>query len=361
METIIFKHTLALGDIVCMTASIRDLAVTYPGKYQIYVRTSCSTLWNYNPHIAGYLGVNNKLDAREIKLGYGRYINEANRSPLHFLTAFHRDMRRQLGLEVPVLKPKGDLYLSPEQKQQSPFNGRYWVVFAGGKLDYPVKIWNWRYCQQVVDDLAEYGIPCVQMGAVGGNHKHYSLKNVVDIRGKTNLRDFLWVIYHADGVLCPITGAMHVAAVFDKPCVVTAGGREHWWWEAYVNVAVDNFGPIASRKVKVPHRYLHTQDLLDCCQRRGCWKNKIHGGKTNPSTWCKYPEKDVSGQLIPRCHQMVTAEMARDAILWYYQTGILPKIDQKYTGMDHEDRFRSENLPYGQPKTDTLPLLPAAV
>ena len=47
--------------------------------------------------------------------------------------------------------------------------------------------------------------------------------------------------YHAQGMLCPVTALMHLAAAAEmkggwpknRPCVVVAGGREPMQWEAY--------------------------------------------------------------------------------------------------------------------------------
>jgi hypothetical protein len=109
--------------------------------------------------------------------------------------------------------------------------------------------------------------------------------------------------------------------------VVLAGGREHWWWEAYVNVTgVENFGAY-SQPVKVPHRFLHTQGLLDCCLDRGCWKNKIlHTQKDKHRSYCKQPVDDDYGQTVPKCMKMITVDHAVEAVMSYYADGTLPAI-----------------------------------
>lgn len=52
----LLTHWRAPGDIVCMTACVRDLALSYPGKYDIHIAGSCPTLWENNPHVTKVWG-----------------------------------------------------------------------------------------------------------------------------------------------------------------------------------------------------------------------------------------------------------------------------------------------------------------
>jgi ADP-heptose:LPS heptosyltransferase len=101
----------------------------------------------------------------------------------------------------------------------------------------------------------------VQTGEQG--HYHPPLRGVVDARGKTTLRQFVRLVYHASGVLCPNTSAMHLAAAVEvksgnpspRPCVVVAGGREPVNWYHYPG-----------------HHAVHTIGKLSCCATGGCWR-----------------------------------------------------------------------------------------
>src|SRR5690606_8645439 len=192
---------------------------------------------------------------------------------LHFTTYFHIDFYKKTGIKVEPLKSKPDLHLSDYEKNTRPISGRYWIVFGGGKSDMTTKHWDYSWYQQVVDGLRPYGLRFVQSGATKPGHTHPPMKNVLNLVGWGWVRQMMWQIYHAEGVICPITCAMHMAAAFDKPCVVIAGGREEPWWEAYVN-DYKAFGDKAD-PVKVPHKYLHTLGQLECCLTKGCWKKKI--------------------------------------------------------------------------------------
>jgi len=327
-EPIVLTHGCAPGDITCLTALPRDISLAYPGRYEIHVATNCKTLWDHNPYIAGNHGKKPE-GMRHIHMNYGRYISEANREKLHFVTAFHRDFEKRNGHPVPCLHAKGDLHLDKWHYENSPFADRYWVLVPGHKSDFTAKAWSAMRWQQLTSKLRVSGLKLVKCGAEHGGNTNPPVDGALDLVGQTNLRDILWIIYHSEGVICPVTCFMHMAAAFDKPCVCIAGGREHWWWEAYVNVSgVENFGPY-SQAVTVPHRYLHTQGLLDCCKTRGCWKNKIlHTQKDKNKSYCKRPVDDGYGQTIPECLDMVTVDHVAEAVMSYYKDGTLPPIGE---------------------------------
>ena len=141
-QQILLTHNLAPGDITAMSACVRDLALTYPGEYEVHVQTSCKTLWEGNPHIAKAHGNTQPAEMQKFKMDYGWAIKQADRNALHFLTAFHRDLSNKLHRHVPVLYPKGDLYLDTWHREHRPVDGRYWYIITGGKSDFTTKVWS---------------------------------------------------------------------------------------------------------------------------------------------------------------------------------------------------------------------------
>ncbi len=315
---LLLTHWRSPGDIVCLTAAIRDLAATYPGRFAIHLGGSCTELWKHNPHIAGAWGTRLPRNMPALSVSYKSHLALANQTRLHFLTAYHRVISDWLNVPIPVLQPHGDLHLSEEERAIPLVEGRYWFFVAGGKADIVTKIWPREFSQRLVELLASKGIALVQGGATFPGHVHPVLTGVQSMVGQTGLRDVLRLIYHAEGVICPVTFAMHVAAAFHKPCVVVAGGREPWWWAAYCNSVDQHFGEDCSQ-VPVPHRFLHTQGLLDCCRDGGCWKTQL----TSEPPWgkqdCVAPITSKQGRLSPACLAAVTPEIVGDAVLSYYQ------------------------------------------
>lgn len=325
------RRGFGLGDAVLVTGLARDLK-TLHGDLDVAVDTNFRPVWDNNPHV-------NVLSARQerkstrtiIAVNYAQAIRESRRgSQRHFLTGLHDDFTRQTGIPVWPTRPSGDLHLT-EAERAPRVRGRYWVVLAGGKDDMTVKLWSAIAYQETVNRLREYGIHCVQAGARERRHRHEPLTNCLDLVGRTaNLRELFSLIYNADGVICGITSAMHIAACFDKPCVVVAGGREEPSFVAYSNAYKDAFGPRCA-PVKVEHRFLHTVGVLSCCAESGCWKKRVVPLDFRDSTprgrarLCLDVVEPAS-QALPRCLHLITPDHVVRAVLSYYEEGMIPPI-----------------------------------
>jgi hypothetical protein len=125
------------------------------------------------------------------------------------------------------------------------------------------------------------------------------------------------LVYNADGVLCPVTFAMHLAAAvgtkpgkpLNRACVVVAGGREPSHWEAYTH-----------------HQYIGTNGALPCCDAGGCWRSRcqtVGDGDEKDSNLCERPVQVAPNLQIPRCMEMITAVDVIRRIEMYYEGGSL--------------------------------------
>jgi hypothetical protein len=266
MEKLVLANIQSPGDVVVLTAAVRDLHLSYPGRFLTDVRTYCPDLWLHNPFITSL-----RLGDPGVRLVPCTYplVQESNRRPVHLLDGFIQELNQQLGVEIRKTVLRGDVYLSDEEKaapsQVQELLGEdlpFWIVSGGGKFDVTVKWWHFRRWQTVVDHFRGK-LLFVQIGEQG--HYHPPLNGVLDLRGKTTLREFVRLIYHARGVLCPITSAMHLAAAVGvnpgnpnpRGCVVVAGGREPLAWFSYPE-----------------HYVLHTIGRLPCCAEAGCWRSR---------------------------------------------------------------------------------------
>ncbi|TXH12277.1 MAG: hypothetical protein E6R03_13230 [Hyphomicrobiaceae bacterium] len=326
-QHLVLAHNRAPGDIVVMTAFVRDLMLTHPDRYIVEVQTSAMDLWRHNPYVTvAKRRPGARPNVKYLQLDYGRGIRDQNYEPVHFLAYFHRDFERKTGVKIPLRLPYPDLHLSAEERNVSPLSGRYWVVLSGGKSDFTAKVWEAARMQRVADQLGALGLGVAQIGSNDSGHWHPPLQgeHVVNLVGRTNLRDMMRLIHHSDGVICGITCAMHMAAALHRPCVVLAGGREAWWWEAYVR---ENKGlaPV-QHELKVPHQFLHTIGLLQCCQNHGCWKNKVVAINSDKSL-CYHPVQRPE-QTVPLCLDMISETHVLEAVMKYYTDQTLPPISQ---------------------------------
>ena len=263
MQKLILVNHQSPGDVVMLTAAVRDLHRCHPDQFLTDVHTGSPELWENNPHVTPMA-----LDDPEARVLECRYplVHTANERPVHFVHGFIDYFNEQLGLSIKPTRLAGDIHLSDEERNgPSPVkkvtgrNAPYWIIVAGGKFDFTIKWWHFRRWQAVVDHFRGR-IQFVQVGA--RHHYHPALKGVLDLRGKTSMRDLIRLVYHTQGVLCPVTLLMHLAAAVEtkpvgpmtRPCVVVAGGREPASWEAYPG-----------------HHFLHTIGRLPCCADGGCW------------------------------------------------------------------------------------------
>jgi ADP-heptose:LPS heptosyltransferase len=314
MKKLILNCGLSPGDIVMLTAAVRDLHRCYPGQFVTDVRTVCPDLWQHNPYVTDLS--DNDPEAEQIDCSYP-LINRCNEAPYHCLHGFIEFLNERLLLAIKPTAFKGDIHLSDREKtwysQVHELTGAdtpFWLVAAGGKYDVTVKWWETRRYQEVVDYFLGK-ILFVQVGDYG--HHHPRLKNVIDLRGKTSLRELIRLVYHAQGVLCPVTGLMHLAAAVEtrrrqavRPCVVLAGGREPVHWEAYPN-----------------HQFISTNGSLSCCLEGGCWKDRsvpLRDGdpRDRPSHLCA----DVRNGL-PHCMDLITPQEVIRRIELYFQGSVL--------------------------------------
>jgi len=314
---LLLRCLLPPGDVLMLTAAVRDLHRAHPGAYRTAVETACPALWENNPLVDT---VTPSWRAERVIDCEYPLIHDSNRRPFHFVHGFAQDLERELGVAIPVGPFRGDVYLSADElRGPSPVvaaghDGPYWVIMAGGKHDFTAKWWDPESYQAVVTRFAAR-LRFVQCGNAGDWHP--PLRGVVDLVGRTSLREFMRVLYHADGVVCPVTFAMHLAAALParpggpalRPCVVIAGGREPPHWEMYP-----------------AHQFLHTVGALDCCATGGCWKSRcqpLGDGAPEDEELCVRPVAAGGGVQIPRCMAMITPARVAEAIDLYYEGGVL--------------------------------------
>jgi len=306
---IILKSGLCPGDILMMTAAIRDLHKSCPNQFITDVRTLYPDIWLNNPYISSLQDSDGEMIEFRCDL-----IHKCNSAPYHYIHAYAQFLESVLNVKIPLTEFRGDIHLSAEEKEMVPqVEGKFWIIVAGGKYDFSSKWWNPYYYQEVVDHF-KGKITFVQVGQLGDFHP--KLKNVIDLIGKTDTRQFLRLVYHSTGIICPVTYAMHAAAAVpfktnSRGCVVIAGAREPVQWEMYPN-----------------HRYLSTNGYLSCSKVSdsnlgGCWCSRCQrvGDKDEKDrvNVCKNPVLVNSRLCIPKCMDMIKPKDVIREIERYYE------------------------------------------
>lgn len=310
---LLLENRQAPGDLLVMSTALRALHQTYPGVYQTYVASTCPAIWFNNPHV---ITDNNTGHAKYFKVGYSAGINTSNQTYGHFASGFTYDIATRVGRPIKLFDLRPHVVLNSEGPLPGLNPNDYWVIMAGGKKDFTAKLWGSSRWQVVVDKSPH--IRWVQAGSRGTNSIQTKLSGVVDLIGKTSFREFLRLVAHSRGVVCHVTSGMHAAAAFNKPCVVVAGGREPWWWEAYNQTTWELNCVTPVPEDFVPHAYLHTIGDLSCCSRGGCWRSGIGEKK---SSNCINVVKEV--ERVPRCLATITPQQVLNAVS-DYESGVYP-------------------------------------
>ena len=302
-----------------LTAAVRDLHECYPGEFLTDVRTPCPALWHHNPYLTSL-----REGAPDVDVIDCHYplVHRSNQTPYHFIHGFIEYLNDRLGLRIQPTAFKGDIHFSEAERawfaQVEQVKGScrpFWLMVSGGKNDFTIKWWSARRYQEVIDHFRDR----IEFVLVGERaHHHPPLDGVVDMRGETDLRQLIRLVYHAQGVLSPVSLLMHLAAAVEvktgmplnRPCVVVAGGREPPHWAAYPH-----------------HQFIHTVGALRCCDHGGCWKSRtvpLGDGdeKDRPEALCV----DVVSDL-PRCMDMITAEDVIRRIESYFDGGSLRYLE----------------------------------
>jgi ADP-heptose:LPS heptosyltransferase len=205
------------------------------------------------------------------------------------------------------------IYLSEEEKQwidqiHEHFTGKkvkFWLINAGIKSDFTLKQWPVEYYNEVVY-FFRGKIQFVQIGSE--QHCHPALKYVINLVGKTNIRELIRLAYHCQGGVGPITFLQHICSAFEKPYIALLGGREPVHWTQY---------PLQTT--------LHTIGKLPCCRTRACWKSRVialKDGKEQDQSLCELP---VLGMQRPvgKCMAVIRPIEVIRAIEMHYEGGAL--------------------------------------
>ena len=295
------KETQSPGDILMLTSTVRDLRKSHP-DYRINCRTSAQELWQNNPYLD--LSVTEQNADKVLEMHYP-LINSSTRGAYHFIHGFRKYAEEQLGIRIPAGDFCVDVHMT-RQEMNDPYilnilgddKRKTWLVDAGGKPDFTCKVWEFARFQEVVNRTSDR-IRWIQIGA--GNHMHKPLENVVNLVGKTTHRQLISLMYRSDGVLTPVSYPAHLSTMQwhnhvgeHRPCVVIAGGREPQQWECYGT-----------------HQFIHLCGILDCCRRGACWKSrivKLNDGSKQDNSLCVHPVVSNSGQVIPKCLDLIAVD-----------------------------------------------------
>ena len=293
------KQHQSPGDILMLTAAVRDLKKSHP-DIRINCETTAQQLWDNNPYLDRSI-IPYYAD-RVIDMHYP-LIHRSTQGAYHFIHGFRLYLQQELGIRIESTDFCVDVHLSEEQKhdpyiQNIVDNKPFWIIDAGYKSDFTCKMWQFARFQEVVNRTKDK-IRWIQIGA--RQHNHRILDNVINLVGMTTHRQFINLMWRCSGVLTPVSYPMHLATMQWKdhpdgkrPCVVIAGSRQPSVWQQYTC-----------------HQYIHNCGALSCSRKGSCWKSrivKLNDGSRQDNSICMNPVTSESGQIIPKCLDMISVD-----------------------------------------------------
>ena len=305
---IIFSNHQSPGDVVMMAYAIKSLHECYPDKFITGIDTSCNEIFEGNPYITN---LNPKdTSTHIIHLDYPT-IHKSNEKPYHFVNAFVKDMETKLSKWSVKLEPtdwNGAIYIREEENGWYSqvhdilgYDPPFWCIDNGHKTDFTAKAWDFQRYQEIVNKFPE--LTFVQIGASEHIHPPLSGKNLINLIGKTDLRQLIRLVYNSFGVITPVSLPMHLAYAIpphprynrkSRACIVLSGGREPNHWQAAAN-----------------QQFIHTCGMLDCCDLGGSWVSRVvplGDNDEKDASLCHHPVQLPSGQWIAKCMDMISAE-----------------------------------------------------
>ena len=296
-----------LGDRLMFTPAVRDLKTQFP-DYKINVISAGPEMWNNNPYLDNDVNLSNADVVYDI--GPAKVTKGSKTNGIHIARAFTECLSEKMNTVIKhgLLKP--DIHLSETEKKASPVSGRYWVInIDTGPMS--AKRWPPERFQQLVESMPN--ITFVQIGLSKDNQYRLRGANVIDLIDRTKIRELFSLVYNAEGCISLVSSLMHVAAAFDKPCVVIAGGREPVTFEHYPY-----------------HRFLHTIGCVPCARLQACWKNSIGACLDSDGTTAK-------------CMEIIPVSIVKEAVESYYNGGILKSlvIENRTQNTEYRTKMRS--------------------
>lgn len=219
------KH---IGDHVILTGAVRNVRAVYP-DIKFSISTDYAEIFENNRDFVIDTGV------RLPRITYGTLYEEQRALNGNLVEGFTKSLCKAIGVEEvkPVTKTPYIVLTDEEKERAKKWNGK-WLVNAtfqtcGVSKGYP---W-WEF---VISTLNSSGLQLVQIGGNESRDISCNLDGVLDMRGKTSIRDLITMIYGCEGIITPPSCSMNIGAAFGKKMVVIVGGRELPQLSGYENV-----------------------------------------------------------------------------------------------------------------------------
>jgi ADP-heptose:LPS heptosyltransferase len=215
----------ALGDIIVFSSTIRDIHDTFPDS-KIVLNVSHPDVFVNNPYVT-----------MESGKGFFQcfYKSEQSKEGISFCHEMHKCVEEHYNININRGEPRPWLFPSTKPRNSSLIElSDYVIIDAGYKTDMTAKHWGHINYQSVVNMCED--IKFVQIGRTTDRHKPLVGNNVINMLGRSDAHDLIWLINKALCVITPVSSPLNIAGAFGTPCICLAGGREPAYRYQYDNL-----------------------------------------------------------------------------------------------------------------------------
>lgn len=277
-KRILFTTHNHIGDSLISTATVKDFMEQYGDDFSCNVNMVGMGWWENNPYLDR--SINEKNAQHIIKLEYDRSQRRAESG--NCISGWAKRLSEYLYIKVTVNQKTPILFFTKDELERPPvIDEKYMIIDAGFQTCSTVKNWGHYNYQAVVDELRD-DIRFVQVGGKEERCRHSVLNGVINMIGKTSLRDMALLMFHSEGCITPVSMPVHLAGALGKPSFVISGGREK------------------PELTKYPDgHYFSTIGKFSCCSSYGCFKFFSEPG--DPIRSCVNSVRMPGGEYIPMC------------------------------------------------------------
>jgi ADP-heptose:LPS heptosyltransferase len=209
------KH---IGDAVILTAAAENYAAEHPDtRFRYY--GEYPEVFQGNP-----LFIQNEEPKKIVGVTYSPYSQRSGNGGT-CVEAFSRNLFGAMGHVAPpkLRTNRPSLYpTSAEIENAKVFFSGTILINAGWQECSQTKAWpHWG---ELVHLMPEETF--VQIGAIGGRNFSIDVPGVVDMRGKTSLRQMIAAAAVCKAIVSPASAIVHMGAAFGRPTVCIIGARE---------------------------------------------------------------------------------------------------------------------------------------
>lgn len=266
-----------LSRTLSLSVVARELNRHYVDGFRVSIHSKYPDLFSSSPNVFASVGLDVPPQGEVVQFKAEPWPDR------HQLVSALDETDAVLGTDLRLSEFRPEVHIAPEYRSTTPSTGGrlegkpYWLFSTGGGYDNTVSWLGRGWWQQLVNDLSGYAdFPLLaHVCAREDVYRHLDLRDCIEIGGRLKLPKLIWTVSHCRGVITTGTFLAHLAAVFNKPCIVIAGGHRSRWATGYSKEVLERYGEVeqgnrwAYSKIR-PHVHLEMTMPAPCPQDGAC-------------------------------------------------------------------------------------------